>query len=243
MARGAPNAAAGPAPAGSPAPAEQPTTIADKFLVKNEAGEVDWQASALKQAQAYSGLEQRMGAGEAPPKTAEEYAPELPQGWSPDRLKADPMFSGFLKGAHAKGMNNAQVSWALSEFQNRLDMMNSPEVGQAELVKRLNVPAEQLQGRVFVPAYRAAAAFAVDKDMHDRLDAKFGNDPDYLQLMARIGSELGEDRPVNTGITSVEANTLDELINHPAYTDEKHADHHKVKAQVKTLYDKKYAGQ
>lgn len=182
-----------------------------------------------------------MGAGEAPPQTPDGYQPELPKGWDADRLKSDPMFAGFLKGAHAKGLNNAQVSYILSEFQTRMDMARSPEMGEAELVQRLNLPAEQLQGAVYVPAYRAVTAFAADQDMVARLDAKFGSDPDYLQLMARIGKELGEDKQPQQGLTSVETETLAELERHPAYFDAKHPEHHKVKAKVAALYQKQYA--
>lgn len=180
-----------------------------------------------------------MGAGEAPPKTADEYAPELPEGITMDALKSDPLYAGFLKGAHAKGLNNGQVSYILSEFQNRMAMMRSPEVGEAELLQRLNVPKEQLHNQVYVPAYRAAAAFSQDKDMLTRLDSKFGSDPDYLQLMARIGKELGEDKQA-VGLSSVEVMTLDDLKKHPAYMDSKHPEHTKVSAQIRALYEKQH---
>lgn len=215
----------------------------EKYLVKKEDGTVDHEATALKVGAAHAALEKRMGAGEAPPKSPDDYAPELPQGWGADRLKADPLFAGFLKGAHAKGLNNAQVSWALNEFQTRMDMMRSPEAGEAELVHRMGLPADQLHNQVYVPAFRAAKAFAADDAMMQRLDAKFGSDADYLQLMARIGKELGEDKPVHNGITANEADTLDDLIKHPAYNDSKHPEHAKVTRQVAALYEKKYAGQ
>ncbi len=238
MARGAAAPAAGPAPAGSPAPVEQPPSIPDKYLVKREDGSTDWEASALKQAQGYSALSQRMGAGEAPPKTPEEYAPDLPQGWDADRLKADPLFSGFLKNAHAKGLNNAQVSYVLAEFQNRMDMMRSPEVGAAELGKVWTTPEAMKQG--LAQSYRGTQAFAVDADHAARLDAKFGNDPDFIRLMAKIGGELGEDKPPSAGNTAADANSLEDLKQHPAYRDSKHPEHRSVKARVEALYAKLY---
>lgn len=179
-----------------------------------------------------------MGAGEAPPKSPDEYAPELPQGWDADRLKADPLFAGFLKGAHAKGLNNSQVSYILSEFQQRLDMQRSPEVGQAELMQRLSLREDQLGAAVYVPAFRATKAFAADDDMLTRLDQKFGSDPDYLQLMARIGKELGEDRAPGAVTNPADTATLEDLKAHPAYLDAKHPEHRKVTAQVTALYKK-----
>lgn len=179
-----------------------------------------------------------MGAGDAPPKTAEEYSPELPQGWDADRLKADPMFAGFLKGAHAKGLNNAQLSWVLTEFQSRMDMMRSPEIGAAELGKVWTTPEAMKLG--LSQSFRGAQAFALDQDHAARLDAKFGNDPDFIRLMANIGKELGEDKPVNSGASTTDANTLEDLKAHPAYLDPKHAEHRRVKAQVEALYARLY---
>lgn len=185
-----------------------------------------------------------MGSGEAPPKTAEEYAPELPAGITMDTLKTDPLFAGFLKGAHAKGLNNAQVSYAISEFQQRMQLAeqqrNDPGVAQAELEKVWTSPQEMEQG--LNASFRGAQAFAEDKDHAARLDKKFGNDPDFIRLMARVGKELGEDAPPQ-GLNTVEAESLEALKANPAYLDQKHPEHRVVVAKVKALYDKKYAGQ
>lgn len=179
-----------------------------------------------------------MGAGEAPPSTPDGYTPTLPEGWDADRLKADPLFAGFLKGAHAQGLNNAQVTYMLGEFQQRLAMMNSPEVGAAELGKVWTTPEAMKQG--LVHSFRGSQAFAVDQDHAGRLDAKFGNDPDFIRLMANIGKELGEDKPAAAGATQAEANTLEDLKAHPAYMDAKHPEHRSVNARVTALYAKLY---
>lgn len=240
MARAAGAAAAGDAPAAAnPGAGEQQAAFPEKYLVKNEDGTTNWEASALKQAQGYESLAKRMGAGEAPPQTPEGYQPELPQGWDADRLKSDPLFAGFLKGAHAKGLNNAQVSYILSEFQNRMDMMHSPEVGEAEL-RNVWKTDDQFQAGL-VASYRGSKAFAEDDAHAQRLEQKFGNDPDFIRLMARVGKELGEDKQPQQGLNSVEAETLADLERHPAYFDAKHPEHHKVKAKVTALYNKQFA--
>jgi hypothetical protein len=246
MARGAAAGAAGQPAAAAPGDAGdggQPAAIPEKYIVKNEDGTTNWEASALKQAQGYTSLAQRLGAGEAPPKSPEDYAPELPQGMTMDSLKADPMFAGFLKGAHAKGLNNGQVSYLLGEFQQRMQMLeqqrNDPGVAEAELRKTWQTDQQMDQG--LSNAARATAAFAGDQDTLARLEKKFGNDPDYLRLMANIGKELGEDKPVG-GLTSVETETRQSLMASEAYLNAKHPEHATVVAKVKALYAKQHGG-
>lgn len=219
---------------------EQPS-IPEKYLVKREDGSTDWEASALKQAQGYGELAKRLGSGDAPPKTPEEYAPDLPEGVTMDALKSDPLFAGFLKGAHAKGLNNAQVSYILGEFQQRMQLMQEqardPAVAEAELSKVWTTPAAMEKG--LGNSYRAAKAFADGDEHFAKLEQKFGSDPDFIRLMAKIGAELGEDRPP-AGLSPVEAETLETLKAHPAYGDAKHAEHQAVVAKVSALYRKLY---
>lgn len=161
-----------------------------------------------------------------------------------DTLKADPLFAGFLKGAHSKGLNNGQVSWLLSQFQERMALAesqrNSPEVGEAELLKVWTAPGEM--NAKLGHALRAVKSFAVDADHAQRLEAKFGNDPDYLRLMANIGKEVQEDSPP-AGLTGAEAESLESLMRSPAYFDKSHQDHTVTVAKVKALYAKKYPDQ
>lgn len=240
MARAAAAAGAAPAPAGGDgAPGEQPAAIPDKYLVKNEAGEIDWQASALKQAQGYQALSTKLGT-DAPPKSPDEYAPELPQGITMEALKGDPMFAGFLKGAHAKGLSNAQVSYVLAEFQERVQLMQEqaadPAIAEAELGKVWQTPQQMERG--LQGAYRGTHAFAADKEHAERLDKKFGSDPDFIRLMAKVGAEMGEDTLPDGGLTSAETETLESLRRSEAYNNAKHPDHAKAVAQVKRLYEK-----
>lgn len=240
MARGAAAAPAGPAPAGGPASAEQPAAIPEKYLVKREDGSTDWEASALKQAQGYGELAKRMGAGEAPPQTPDGYTPELPQGVTMEQLKTDPMFAGFLKGAHAVGLNNKQVSYLLGEYQQRIQLIEdqraNPAVAEAELGKVWT--NEQAMSRGLNNAYRGAQAFAEDTEHAARLDKKFGSDPDFIRLMAKVGAELGEDTLPGGGLTQVEADTLESLRKSAAYTDSKHPEHAAAVAKVSALYAK-----
>jgi hypothetical protein len=178
-----------------------------------------------------------MGAGEAPPKTPEDYQPKLPDGVLLDNLKADPLYTGFLKGAHARGLNNDQLSWVLQTFTERQAMAASPEVAEADL--RKDFTSDDALNQALQRSYRATAAFAGNEETRAKLEAKFGNDPDFIRLMARIGTEVGEDKPA-PGLSSAEAESLESLMGSPAYLDGKHPDHGKVVARANALYAKKY---
>lgn len=229
MARGS---AAAPAPA-APAP-EAPPAIAEKFIVKGPDGQTDWQASALKQAQSYSHLEKRLGAGEAPPAKPEDYAPTLPEGLSMDALKGDPKFAGFLKGAHSRGVNNAQLSWIMQEYAQRLTP--DPAMAEAELRKVWADDATLTQNLGL--SHRATKAFG--GDLFETLEKKFGNDPDFIRFTAAIGKELGEDKGAPPDFTQGDQDTLESLMASPAYFDAKHPQHAQVVAKAAQLYAKKY---
>lgn len=191
-----------------------------------------------KLAEGYTTLERRLGAGDAPPATPEDYAPQVPQGLTLDALKADPLYAGFLKGAHAKGMTNAQVSYVLDAFALRQSMAQSPEVGEAELRKDW-VTDDQMQ-RGLADCYRAVKAFSGGDEQLARLEAKFGSDPDFVRLMASIGKELHEDTPVDGALSDGETATLESLMASPAYLNASDPKHVETVAQVRRLYQKRY---
>lgn len=155
-----------------------------------------------------------------------------------DTLKTDPLYQGFLKGAHAKGMTNAQVGYVLEAFAQREAMKASPEVAEVELRKVWTTDAQMQAG--LAGAYRVVKAYAGGDEQMAKLEAKFGSDPDFLQFMARIAPELGEDRPPQQPLSSAESQTLESLISHPAYLDNRHPEHAKVVAQARQLYVKRH---
>lgn len=237
LTRGATTPAPAAAPAEAPAPAP---SIPEKFVVKRENGTVDHEATALKIAtDGYAPLERRLHAGDAPPKAPEDYAPALPEGLKLDDLKKDPLYTGFIKGAHSRGMTNAQLSYVLEGWAQREQMRQSPEVASVELRKDWPSDAEFDAG--LVKAYRATAAYAGSAEALERVQAKFQNDPDFIRLMARIGGELGEDKPA-AGLNPAESETLQSLMGHPAYFDTKHPEHGSIVARTKALYAKKTGG-
>jgi hypothetical protein len=156
-----------------------------------------------------------------------------------DALKADPLYTGFLKGAHSRGINNAQLSYVLEGYAQRLSMANSPEVAEADLRKTFTSDEQLTQA--LQRSYKATATYAGDDETRAKLESKFGNDPDFIRLMARIGGELREDPGVQ-GITAAEQDSLQSLMAHPAYLDNKHPEHASTVAKARALYQKKHGG-
>ena len=112
-------AATEPAPASVLAAGASTTDyIPEKYRTNKEDGTLDLEASSRKVAEAYKHLETRLGSGDVPPKTADEYTVKLEgvEGFDWDEFKADEGTQSFLKGAHAKGLNNDQVQYVIGEY-------------------------------------------------------------------------------------------------------------------------------
>lgn len=259
---GAPGAGAG-TPAATPPAGGQPTGslldqgagtdfIPEKYRVNGADGALDMNASSRKLAEAYGSLEKRLGSGDVPPKTSDEYAPKLEiEGFNWDEFKADPDSQAFLKGAHAKGMTNAQVEFVLGQY-----LANAPALvaGAAQLDSQ--GATEALRGEWKSDAefkanlsasYRAAQAFGGEGEglgSFSKLMGKYGNDPDFIAFTARIGREMQEDTPAggqppmaegdfNTRTAELRAQ-LEALPQHDARRTA-------IKAQLDKLYEQRYA--
>ncbi|MEE5136200.1 hypothetical protein V2J83_11870 [Pseudomonas alliivorans] len=241
-----------PQPAGSVLNQGQPTDfIPEKYRTNREDGSLDMEASARKVAEAYKHLETRLGSGDAPPKTAEEYAPKVEvEGFNWEEFKADESTQSFLKGAHAKGLTNDQVSFVIGEY-----MRVAPELvgGAAQLttqdctaaLKSLWPDQQAMTGNL-QSSYRAAQAFAGEAGKPGNFEAlmsKYGNDPDFIAFTANIGKELREDSQINGGNTVSEgdfdvraADLRKQLQDMPAH-DPKRAG---VQQQLTDMYNSRY---
>lgn len=225
--------------------------IPEKYRTTKEDGTLDLEASSRKVAEAYGHLEKRLGSGDAPPKTFDEYAPKVEvEGFSWDEFKADENSQSFLKGAHAKGLTNDQVSFVIGEY-----LKAAPELigGNAALSEQdcttalKTVWADDQAMKAGVSAsYRAAQAFASEgaaPGNFDALMAKYGNDPDFIAFTANIGKELREDIPVNgnnpaSGVDfSVKAAELRAQLEAIPAHDPKRAG---IKAQLDAMYAARY---
>lgn len=246
------------APATDPAPGSVLSTgntgtdfIPEKYRTNKEDGSLDLEASSRKVAEAYKHLETRMGSGDAPPKTHEEYAPKIEvEGFNWDEFKADESTQSFLKGAHAKGLNNDQVEYVIGEYLKAAPGL----IGGAAVLTQQDCTAalkavwgDEQSIRTNVSAsYRAAEAFASQGEVPGNFNAlmtKYGNDPDFIAFTANIGKELKEDRAINGGAQVSEADFAvktaelrQQLQDLPAHDPKRKG----IQAQLDGMYDQKY---
>nr|DAI64369.1 MAG TPA: hypothetical protein [Caudoviricetes sp.] len=220
--------------------------LPEKFRVMGEDGKLSIESSARKLAENYTHLEKRMGSGDAPPKTADEYAPKVEvEGFNWEEFKADPRMQSFMKSAHAKGITNDQMSFILGEYAQRAPELVDgaaaldSEAATAQLREVWKTDAEFKQNIGL--AFRAFNSLADDADK-GRID-EIGNNPMVIRMLAKVGAEMQEDAPAGGDVNLEEQQTIRDLMKSPAYMDPKHADHERVSATVKAYYQKRYGDQ
>ncbi|HAS0832738.1 TPA: hypothetical protein QHZ08_002359 [Enterobacter cloacae] len=220
--------------------------LPEKFRVMGEDGKLSIESSARKLAENYTHLEKRMGSGDAPPKTADEYAPKVEvEGFNWEEFKADPRMQSFMKSAHAKGITNDQMSFILGEYAQR-----APELVGGAAALDSETASTQLRevwktdaefNKNIGLAFRAFNSLADDADK-GRID-EIGNNPMVIRMLAKVGAEMQEDAPAGGDVDLEEQQTIRDLMKSPAYMDPKHADHERVSARVKAYYQKRYGDQ
>ena len=256
---GDPSTVAAPAPAPAAAGsvlaagAETNDYIPEKYRTNKEDGTLDLEASSRKVAEAYKHLETRLGSGDAPPKTAEEYSVKLEgvEGFDWNEFKADPDTQSFLKGAHAKGLSNDQVQYVIGEYMKAAPGLigGAAQLTQQDCTAALKaVWGDDQTIRTNVSAsYRAAEAFASQGDAPGNFNAlmtKYGNDPDFIAFTANIGKELKEDSAINGGAQVSEADFAvksaelrSQLQALPAHDPKRPG----IQAQLDEMYNRKYS--
>ena len=191
-------AAGAPDPAAPPAPGPN-DWVPEKFRVMKEDGSLDLEASARKVEEHRSNLEKRLGAGDIPPKSPSEYKLNIDEKYK-DLFKAedlakDPALTSFLEKAHAEGMTQKGVDLFLNEwFERSSSLLDAKATMDAEACT--NALKEVWKTDTEFKANNQAAYRAAKEYGGDQFDAilnKYGNDPQIIQMLARIGKELGED--------------------------------------------------
>lgn len=220
--------------------------IPEKYRVSKEDGTLDLEASSRKLAEAYGSAEKRIGAGDIPPKAAEEYAVTVPDAfketWKPDE---DPGFKDFRTKAHEAGFTQKQMDLVMSQYFEMAPQLVAgaaildAKAAESELKKTWSTDADMKRNinNAFTAtsAIAAKAGLSIDEIMQSPL----GNDPRFLRLMAVIGPELKEDsNPAGDILGS--ADEINGLMNSEAYTNPRHPDHAKVSARVKAFFEKKH---
>lgn len=254
---GEPGSVATPPATGSvlAAGAETNDYIPEKYRVNKEDGSLDLDQSSRKLAESYKHLETRLGSGDVPPKSAEEYTVKLEgvEGFDWNEFKADPDTQSFLKGAHAKGLTNDQVQYVIGEYMKAAPNLigGAAQLTQQDCTAALKaVWGDDQTIRTNVSAsYRAAEAFASQGDAPGNFNAlmsKYGNDPDFIAFTANIGKELKEDSAINGGAQISEADFAvksaelrSQLQALPAHDPKRPG----IQAQLDEMYNRKYSKQ
>lgn len=211
-----------------------------------EDGTLDLDASSRKMADAYGNLEKRFGSGEAPPKEASEYKVTVP-----DALKeafdpaTDEGMKGFLTGAHAAGLNQAQVDFVMGKYFEL-----APTLAAGAKQYDVNTATTELKAiwatdadfhrnvkNAYVGANAAAQKAGLNID--DIMGGPLGNNPQFMRLMAALGPEFQEDAGAGSaGMVSQE--DINTLLVSEAYTNPRHADHAKVSAKIQAYFVRKH---
>jgi hypothetical protein len=233
---------------GTPAPILE--VIPEKYRVLGGDGTLDLEASARKQADAYKQLEAKLGSGDVAPKDPSEYKLELAEGVEAidfEAFKADPLAQSFLKGAHAKGMTNAQVNYAVNEY-----LKLAPELAQANAEIRADEARTEL-AKIWTDdatlngnlrdVSKAIEGFGGEAgDMpgsKQRLYEKFGSNPDFIAFAAKVAKEMKEDKLPDNGGNSSEAD-VQALMKSKAYWDATDPQHESTKARVAEFYARQH---
>lgn len=249
---GSPDGSASGTPAGSTAEgtalakgqegaAGQTVAIPEKYQVKKEDGSIDIEASSLKLAEAYGHLERRIGTGDLPPKSAEEYQINVP-----DQFKefvdpnADPLLKEFTQAAHTAGLTQKQIDFVMGEYFKRAPQLveGSRQLSEEECTTQLQAEwktPEQYKAEVG-KAYKAAVGYGGSDA--EGIVKDYGNDPRIVRLLARVGAEMGEDSSVKAEGGIAGGQSVESLMMSEAYTNPKHADHARVSKQVQEHFAK-----
>ncbi|MBI6848628.1 MULTISPECIES: hypothetical protein [Pseudomonas syringae group] len=247
-------AAAAPAPASGSLLNQGQTTdfIPEKYRTNKEDGSLDLEASSRKMSEAYKHLETRMGSGDAPPKTVDEYAVKLEgvEGFDWNEFKSDENTQSFLKGAHAKGLTNDQVQFVIGEYLKAAPglVTGGAVLDRDQCIATLKTAwgDEQTMNANLRSSFRAAEAFASEPGKpgnFEALNEKYGKDPDFIAFAANIGRELAEDTQINSGNAVSEgdfnvkaADLRQQLQTLPAHDPKRPG----IQAQLDAMYESRY---
>lgn len=219
--------------------------LEDKFRVLNPDNTVNLEMSAEKMANSYKSLASRLGTGDVPPKSADEYNIKIEsETLNFDDFKKDPENQGFLSKALECGMTSKQVEFVLNEYARVMpaafDRFKglTQEQAQSELTETWKSEAEFKSN--IKDAFSAFNKYASPEDK-GKID-EIGNNPIIIRLLANMGKNLREDAPPakNTGL---EPDDVQKIMKTDAYRDPKHPDHKEAHKKVREYYQGKYGNE
>lgn len=232
-----------------PAPPSDPLAgVAEKFRVYTGEGDektLDAQATLLKVNESYSALEKRFGAGDAPPKAAEDYAVSIPETLKEavdvEALKGSAPFREFLGRLHGASLTQAQADVVIGELLTQSvrlqEAMSVQTIEAAKTDLRQTWPSDADFNAGLQRSARAVEAYA--GDAASMVLERYGNDPDFIRMMARIGQEVGEDKGGPVGVV-LSQESVEGLMKSKAYWDPKDPGHAAAKRQVDEHFARQY---
>lgn len=214
------------------------------FTGEGDARTLDAQATLAKVAHAYTSLESKLGAP-APASAAEyklnlseEVAAVLPA----ETLAANPGFQEFMGKMHAAGFSQAQVDVAVQELVTQGLALQETRA-QATFDQCRSALQEHWTTDADFNANlgnfaRALTTFA-GQEGAATLGERYGNDPDFVRLMAMVGRELGEDQghPTLQPVMS-ETDLAKLMVAGGPYWTPTHPEHEHYKAQVAAYHER-----
>lgn len=223
--------------------------IPEKYRVFGDNETFDLEASSKKMGEGYQSLTKRLGSDDIPPETPEGYelnAEPFGEGFNAKEFMADEKTQGFLKSMHAKGMTNGQIQavleYGLNEWAPSLAEGNQALSEQecADALKQVWETDAEFSTQVnhAVKALKSAAG-----EEFGTLMEKYGNDPDFIKVMASFGREMNEDSPPNESFHPEGGKAIEELMASEAYNNPNHPEYKKVSQQVKAYFDKKFGSE
>lgn len=217
---------------------QTPDFIPEKFRVMT-GDKLDIEASARKLAESYAGLEKRVGSGDIPPKTAEEYTVNVPEAMK-EHWQQDERFKNFQAEAHKAGLNQAQFQFMMDTY-----FRIAPELAQGGVVASAQEAEQALRGvwktddeykANMNDAVTAFKAFADPADL-DRID-ELGNNELALRILSKVAKEMKEPGGIPPDAGASGTDDIQSILRSPAYLDPKHADHKATAEKVRKYYEK-----
>lgn len=161
-------------------------------------------------AKSYQSLEKRMGSKSLASEAIEDYAFESKYGFDYDAETT----SAFKSEAQKAGLSPEQYAWVMEKYESEVDRIAmTPDKAEKTL--------RQTWGKSFDTnlnyARQAWEAFGPSDISIDEV----GNNPQVLKILARVGAELGEDKPSARGASTgrgVSEEEINEVIRSKDYT-------------------------
>lgn len=219
--------------------------VPEKYQVMRDDGTLDLEQSAKKLSEGYSHLEKRLGTGDIPPRSADEYDIDLnSEFYSFDDFKQEPENQEFLGKAHELGMTQKQLEFVLGEYARRLPELvmagKELDIESAHQALSETWKTETDFNQNLRSAYQAFQRYAAPEDL-SKID-QVGNNPIVIKLLANIGKHLQEDAGISRTI-GFQQQDIRQVMASEAYRNPKHPDHKATHARVKRYYESNYGNQ